>query len=138
MAGDDNCYYSGVAHQIGKPAPDSHASQLQMSREIGVYLRNNPSQWGPDVESLVNHRSFVDGPLSMRAYIKAIASRVERDRAWADDDFVVSATAVLYQRVIVILYIGRSIAIHTQASWLRRRGNVTSPVLGYREMVPWH
>ena len=75
MAGDDNCYYSAVAHQIGKPDPYSHASQLQMRREIGVYLRNNPIQGGFDAESLVNHRN-VDGPMPMRTYNKAIASHV--------------------------------------------------------------
>jgi hypothetical protein len=58
--------------------------------------------------------------MSTRAYNMTIANRVEKDRGWADDDIVVAATVVLYQRDIVILYCGTSLAVRTQARGIRR------------------
>jgi hypothetical protein len=72
--------------------------------------------------------------MSTRAYNMTIANRVEKDRGWADDDIVVAATAVLYQRDIVILYCGTSLAVRTQARSICRNG---SPVFCFRMYVPW-
>ena len=134
VQGDGNCYYYAAAHQLGKPAPDNLDTCTQMRNEIGFYLRSNPNLWQTDIEKLVNHRTFAKGPMSTRAYNMIIANRVEKDRGWADDDIVVAATAVLYQRDIVILYCGTSLAVRTQARGIRRNG---SPVFGFRMYVPW-
>jgi hypothetical protein len=134
VQGDGNCYYYAAAHQLGKLAPDSFDTCTQTRNEIGFYLRSNLNLWQTDIEKLVDRRTFDKGPMSTRVYNMTIVNRVEKDKGWADDDIVVAATAVLYQRDIVILYCGASLAVRTQASGISRNG---SPVLGFRMYVPW-
>jgi len=134
VLGDGNCYYYAAAHQLGKLSPDSFDTCTQTRNEIGSYLRSNPNLWQTDIEKLVNHRTNDKGPMSMLEYNMTIKNRVERDKEWADDDIVVAATAVLYQRDIVILYCGTSLAVRTQARGFSRNG---SPVFGFRMYVPW-
>ena len=134
VLGDGNCYYYAAAHQLGKLSPDSFDTCSQTRNGIGSYLRSNPNLWQTDIEKLVNHRTNDKGPMSMLEYNMTIKNRVGRDKEWADDDIVVAATAVLYQRDIVILYCGASLAIRTQASGISRNG---SPVFGFRMYVPW-
>jgi hypothetical protein len=97
VQGDDNCHYYAATHQLGKPAPDNLDTCTQMRNEIGFHLRSNPNLWQTDIEKLVNHRTFANGPMSTRADNMTIVNRVEKDKGWADDDIVVAATAVLYQ-----------------------------------------
>eukprot|EP00242_Pyramimonas_sp_CCMP2087_P003360 CAMPEP_0198232398 /NCGR_PEP_ID=MMETSP1445-20131203/115710_1 /TAXON_ID=36898 /ORGANISM="Pyramimonas sp., Strain CCMP2087" /LENGTH=474 /DNA_ID=CAMNT_0043913069 /DNA_START=717 /DNA_END=2137 /DNA_ORIENTATION=- len=134
VKGDGNCYYYAVADQLGKPTPDNLDTCTQMRYEIGFYLRSNQNLWQTDIENLVNHPTSDEGPMSTRAYNMTIANKVEKNKKWADDDIVVAATAVAYQRDIVILYCGTSLGVRTQALGIRRNG---SPVFGYRMYVPW-
>jgi hypothetical protein len=136
VQGDGNCYYYAAAHQLGKPATDNLDTCTQLRIEFGFYLRSNPNLWQTEKEKLVNHRTFAKGPMSTRAYNMIIANRVEKDRGWADVDIVVAATAVLYQRDIVILYCGTSLAVRTQARGICRNGAPVSPVFGFRMYVP--
>jgi hypothetical protein len=134
VVGDGNCYYYALAHQLGKSAPDNLNTCTQTRGEIGNYFRNNPYLWQADIEDLVDHPTSVRGPMSMRTYNSTIAKRVEADEIWADDFVIVGASAVLYQRDIVVLYCGTSLAVRTQACGYRQNG---SPVFGYRMYVPW-
>ncbi len=56
----DNHDCSAIAAQLGKPAPDNHATQLQTRVEIGSFLHADPGQWLKDIESLVNQRTHED------------------------------------------------------------------------------